>query len=91
MAGRNLVNFDRVSKAYGERRLLSDVSLGVSESERIAVVGRNGAGKSTLLNLMGGIETPDSGRVTVNSGVHVGLVSQSEAFDAGVSVAEYVV
>jgi ATP-binding cassette subfamily F protein uup len=91
MAARNLVNFDRVSKAYGERSLLSDVSLGVGEGERIAVVGRNGAGKSTLLNVMGGLETPDSGRVTVNSGVHVGAVSQSEAFDPQTTVAEYVV
>ena len=91
MAGRNLVNFDRVSKAYGERPLLADVSLGVGEGERIAVVGRNGAGKSTLLNLMGGLVQPDSGRVTVGSGVHVGTVSQSEAFDAETTVAEYVV
>jgi len=91
VAGRNLVNFDRVSKAYGERPLLADVSLGVGEGERIAVVGRNGAGKSTLLNLMGGLEQPDSGRVTVNSGVHVGTVSQAESFDPQTTVAEYVV
>ena len=88
MAARNLVNFYRVSKAFGERRLLSDVSLGVGEGERIAVVGRNGAGKSTLLNLMAGLETPDSGRVTVNSGVHVGAVSQAESFDPQLTVAE---
>ena len=91
MAGRNLVNFDRVSKAYGERPLLDDVSLGVGEAERIAVVGRNGAGKSTLLALIAGLVTPDSGRVTVNSGVHVGAVSQAEGFDPQMTVAEYVV
>jgi ABC transport system ATP-binding/permease protein len=91
VAGRNLVNFDRVSKSYGERPLLDEISLGVGEAERIAVVGRNGAGKSTLLALMAGLVTPDSGRVTVNSGVHVGAVSQSESFDAGMTVAEYVV
>jgi len=91
MAGRNLVNFDRVSKAYGERPLLDDVSLGVGEAERIAVVGRNGAGKSTLLALMAGLVSPDSGRVTVNSGVHVGAVSQAEGFDPQMTVAEYVV
>ena len=91
MAARNLVNFDRVSKSYGERPLLDDVSLGVGEGERIAVVGRNGAGKSTLLDLMAGLTAPDSGRVTVNSGVHVGAVSQSEAFDPDVTVGEYVV
>ncbi len=91
MAARNLVNFDRVSKSYGERPLLDDVSLGVGEGERIAVVGRNGAGKSTLLHLMAGSATPDSGRVTVNSGVHVGAVSQSEAFDPDLTAGEYVV
>ena len=91
MAGRNLANFDRVSKAYGERPLLDDVSLGVGEAERIAVVGRNGAGKSTLLALMAGLVSPDSGRVTVNSGVHVGAVSQAEGFDPQMTVAEYVV
>ena len=91
MAGRNLVNFDRVSKSYGGRPLLDDVSLGVGEAERIAVVGRNGAGKSTLLALMAGLVSPDSGRVTVNSGVHVGAVSQAEGFDPQMTVAEYVV
>lgn len=91
MAGRNLVNFDRVSKSFGERPLLEDVSLGVTEGERIAVVGRNGAGKSTLLNLMAGIEMPDSGRVTVSSDSHVGAVSQSEIFDPEMTVSDYLV
>ena len=91
VAARNLVNFDGLSKSYGDRPLLADVSLGVGEGERIAVVGRNGAGKSTLLNVMAGLAAPDSGRVTVNSGVHVGAVSQAETFDADISVAEYVV
>ena len=43
MAGRNLVNFDRVSKAYGERPLLDDVSLGVGEGERCGSVGSHPA------------------------------------------------
>ena len=91
MPPRNLVNFDAVSKAYGERALLSDVSLGVSEGERIAVVGRNGAGKSTLLRIMAGLEPPDAGRVTVTSGVHLETVSQAEKFDDTTTIADYVV
>jgi ABC transport system ATP-binding/permease protein len=91
VAGRNLVSFDRVTKAYGERPLLTDVSLGVGEGERIAVVGRNGAGKSTLLNVMAGFEQPDSGRVTVASDVHIEAVAQAESFTPGLSVGEYVV
>jgi len=91
MAPRNLVNFDGVSKSFGDRPLLDDVSLGVAEAERVAVVGRNGAGKSTLLRIMAGFESPDSGRVTVSSGVHVVAVSQAEQFDEAVTIAEYVV
>ena len=45
----NLLNLERVSKAYGVRPLLTDVSLGVAAGDRIGVVGRNGDGKTTLL------------------------------------------
>ena len=91
VAVRNLVNFDAVSKAYGERPLLDDVSLGVGEAERIAVVGRNGAGKSTLLAVMAGLVEPDSGRVTLGSDVHLEAVSQTEQFDPDTTISEYVV
>ena len=49
----NLLNLERVSKAYGVRPLLADVSLGIGEGERIGVVGRNGDGKTTLLRIVG--------------------------------------
>ncbi|MEU8422413.1 ABC-F family ATP-binding cassette domain-containing protein [Micromonospora sp. NPDC048835] len=61
----NIVNLDRVSKGYGAAgRLLTDVSLGLDDSDRIGVVGLNGAGKSTLLRLLTKQEEPDDGRVT---------------------------
>ena len=60
----NLVNLERVSKSYGIRPLLTDVSLGVSLGERIGIVGRNGDGKTTLLEVMAGLEEPDAGRVS---------------------------
>ena len=91
MAVRNLLNLELVSKSYGDRPLLDRVTLGVGESERIAVVGRNGAGKTTLLNVMAGLEPPDSGRVTLGSDVHVGVVSQAERFAPGVTIGQYVV
>ncbi|MEU8129478.1 ABC-F family ATP-binding cassette domain-containing protein [Micromonospora sp. NPDC049049] len=61
----NIVNLDRVSKGYGAAgRLLTDVSLGLDDADRIGVVGLNGAGKSTLLRLLTKQEDPDDGRVT---------------------------
>ncbi|MEV4655255.1 ABC-F family ATP-binding cassette domain-containing protein [Micromonospora sp. NPDC049301] len=61
----NIVNLDRVSKGYGATgRLLTDVSLGLDDADRIGVVGLNGAGKSTLLRLLTKQEDPDDGRVT---------------------------
>ncbi|WP_405103268.1 ABC-F family ATP-binding cassette domain-containing protein [Micromonospora sp. NBC_01412] len=61
----NIVNLDRVSKGYGAAGpLLTDVSLGLDDADRIGVVGLNGAGKSTLLRLLTKQEEPDEGRVT---------------------------
>ena len=61
----NIINLDRVSKGYGAAGpLLTDVSLGLDDADRIGVVGLNGAGKSTLLRLLTKQEEPDDGRVT---------------------------
>ena len=91
MAGRNLMNIEQVTKAFGERPLLDDVTLGVNAGERIAVVGRTGAGKSTLLHVMAGVEPVDSGRVTIGSDVNLGLVSQAEVVDPDQTVGHYIV
>ncbi len=72
----NLLSCENVSKSFGDRPLLSDVSLGVSKGERIGVVGRNGAGKSTLLRVLAGAEPADSGRVTRGASVVVGELDQ---------------
>jgi len=74
----NLINLERVSKAYGVRPLLTEVSLGVNVGERIGIVGRNGDGKTTLLEVMSGQEAPDSGRVSLNRGLTIGYLHQGD-------------
>ena len=78
MSTPNLLNLERVSKAYGVRPLLSDVSLGISVGQRVGVVGRNGDGKTTLLRVMTGLEDPDSGRVSRARGLLVGHLHQDD-------------
>jgi len=82
----NLVNLEQVSKAYGERRLLDQVSLGVSAGDRVGVVGRNGGGKSTLLRVLTKVEPADGGRVTHARGLEVGFLAQRDEFAADASV-----
>jgi ABC transport system ATP-binding/permease protein len=86
----NIVNLERVSKAYGVRPLLSDVSLGVSAGERIGVVGRNGDGKTTLLRLLTGLEVPDGGRVSRQRGLLIGYLQQGDELDDTHTVREAV-
>jgi len=77
-SSRNLVNLEDVTKGYGTRVLLSGVSLGVAEGDRIGVVGRNGHGKSTLLRMLTRREEPDAGRVTHTGGLRVASVAQQD-------------
>ncbi|WP_027860015.1 ABC-F family ATP-binding cassette domain-containing protein [Marmoricola sp. URHB0036] len=86
----NLLNLEKVTKSYGVRILLDEVSLGVGEGERIGIVGRNGDGKTTLLNLMAGREEPDSGRVSRNRGLHIGYLDQRDLLDETHTVREVV-
>jgi ABC transport system ATP-binding/permease protein len=87
----NLVNVESITKAYGTTIVLDGVSLGITDGERIGVVGRNGDGKSTLLRMITGIEPPDSGRVTRTGGVRVATVDQRGHLPAGSSVRTIVV
>ncbi|SDS41231.1 ATP-binding cassette, subfamily F, uup [Nocardioides scoriae] len=86
----NLVNLERVTKSYGVRILLDEVSLGVGEGDHVGIVGRNGDGKTTLLDLMGGRAEPDSGRVSRTRGLQVGYLSQRDDLDEAATVREVV-
>ena len=87
---RNIVNLEEVSKAFDIKELLISVSLGVSEGERIGIVGRNGSGKSTLMKVIADFEPSDSGRVTKSNAAKIGLLSQVDLANPESTVGEVV-
>ncbi|MEU9619949.1 ABC-F family ATP-binding cassette domain-containing protein [Streptomyces sp. NPDC048155] len=87
----NLVNVEQVSKVYGTRALLDGVSLGVSEGDRIGVVGRNGDGKTTLIRMLARLEEADSGRVTHSGGLRLGVLTQHDSLDPDATIRHEVI
>ncbi|QDQ97060.1 ABC-F family ATP-binding cassette domain-containing protein [Tomitella fengzijianii] len=90
MANRVLVNLETVSKSFGIKPLLDEVSAGVHEGDRIGVVGLNGGGKTTLLEVLAGLEAPDSGRVSLAGGLRLAVVTQRGELPPGATVGEVV-
>lgn len=86
----NLISLETVSKSYGPRPLLQEVSLGVHDDDRIGVVGRNGGGKSTLISLLTKRIEPDAGRVTHARGLRLGYLAQRDEFARDATVASVV-
>jgi macrolide transport system ATP-binding/permease protein len=78
----SLLRADGISHAYGDRRVLTDLSLTVSDGQRLGLLGENGAGKSTLLRLLAGVETPDAG--VIQRPARTALLAQEVGHDPGV-------
>jgi sulfate-transporting ATPase len=75
--GNEVIEFNNVSKAYGDRLLIDNLSFKVPPGAIVGIIGPNGAGKSTLFKLITGKEQPDSGEVKIGSTVQIAHVDQA--------------
>ena len=82
----NYLSVENLSKSFGEKRLFNNISFGIDQGQKIALVGINGAGKSTLMKIIMGLEVPDEGQVAINQGIKIAYVHQNPVFDPDLSV-----
>ncbi len=75
--GDQVIEIENISKGFGERLLISDLSFRLPRGGIVGVIGGNGVGKSTLFKMLTGVETPDSGTITMGSTVELAYVDQS--------------
>ncbi|VFU07060.1 energy-dependent translational throttle protein EttA [Methylocella tundrae] len=75
--GNTVVNFEHLSKGFGDKLLIDDLTFKLPPGGIVGVIGPNGAGKTTLFRMITGQEKPDKGTVTVGESVHLGYVDQS--------------
>ena len=75
--GNEVIEFKNVTKAFGDRLLIDNLSFRVPPGAIVGIIGPNGAGKSTLFRMIAGQETPDSGEVVIGKTVKLAFVDQS--------------
>jgi ATP-binding cassette subfamily F protein uup len=86
----NILDLSHVSKSYGLKQVLRDVTLTVGESEKVGFVGRNGCGKTTLFRIIAGVEPADGGEVAYQRGISIGALTQDPVLNEAWTVAEEV-
>ncbi len=81
---------ENLSKSYGLKPLFEDITFGLSQGDKTALVAPNGTGKSTLLKILAGNEVPDRGGVMIQSGIRTGYLEQEPELNPGLTIREYI-
>ena len=83
------LQLENLTKSHGDRMIFADVTFGINQGDKIALIAKNGTGKTTLLRCIAGSEAPDSGKITPRSGLKIGFLEQTPLLPADMTVAEF--
>ena len=84
----NYLSIEELTKSFGERILFKDLTFGIEQGQKAAIVARNGNGKTTLLRCLMGLEPADSGRVVFRNGIRIAFLEQADQMNPANSVME---
>lgn len=86
----NYLSIEGLTKSYDEKQLFDDITFGLEQGQKAALVGVNGTGKSTLLKVIAGVETPDRGIVSFRKGLTISMLAQHPKFNEQETILEAV-
>jgi len=84
----NYLSAESLSKSYNDRWLFKDITVGIGQGEKVAIVGENGTGKTTLIKILTGQIKPDSGVVSTRDGIKLGYLTQQPNVEGVLTVKE---
>lgn len=85
-----ILSTDSLSKSFGVNVLFENLTFGISEGDKTALIAPNGTGKSTLLKILSGKEPADSGEVMVKNGIRIGFLAQEPELDDTLTIQQYI-
>lgn len=85
----NYLSVEQLSKSFNEQALFNNLTFGISQGQKVALVGKNGCGKSTLLKIISGLLDPDSGNVVFRKNIRVSFLAQNPEFSNHLTVRDY--
>ena len=86
----NYLSVERLTKSFDEKQLFEEITFGLEQGQKVALVGVNGCGKSTLLKVIAGLLYPNSGEVTFRKGISLSILTQNPEFADGDTVMQAV-
>ena len=86
----NYASIENIAKAYGERILFTDLSFGINQGQKIALIAKNGTGKTSLLNILSQAEQPDEGKVVFRKNIKTAFLPQEPNLDPKLTVEQIV-
>lgn len=84
----NFLSVENLTKSFGDRLLFSDLTFGIDQGQKVAIVAKNGSGKTTLLRCLMDLEQIDSGRVVYRNDIRVAFMEQTENMDESQTILE---
>ena len=84
----NLLTVEHIAKSYGELVLFTDISFGINQDQKIALIAKNGSGKTSILNILSGKDSPDKGQVNYRKGIRISILDQEPDLNPNLTVEE---